>query len=52
MPAYQINVKKKDYKILQKEAQRKQCSTRELIREAFTRTIGSLRGGIGRRRRR
>ena len=52
MPGYAIGVKEKDYKILEKEAQRKRCSTRELIKEAFNRNIESLRGGVGRRRRR
>jgi hypothetical protein len=52
MPAYPIGIGKEDYKVLEKEAQRKRCSTRDLIKEAFNRNIDSLRGGIGRRRRR
>ena len=52
MPAYPINIGNENYRILEKEARRKQCSTRELIKEAFARNIESLRGGVSRRRRR
>ena len=52
MPAYPIGIGKADYKILEKEAQRKRCGTRDLIKEAFNRNIESLRGGVSRRRRR
>lgn len=52
MPGYAMGVKAADYKILEKEAKRKRCSTRDLIKESFNRNIETLRGGIGRRRRR
>ncbi len=52
MPAYPIGIGNADYKILETEAQRKRCSTRDLIKESFNRNIESLRGGVGRRRRR
>jgi len=54
MGSFPINIGKEDYKILELEAKRKGCGTRDLIREAFARNIDKLRGGIakGRRRRR
>ena len=52
MPGYAVGVRDADYTILEREAQRKRCSTRELIKESFNRNIGKLRGGIGTRRRR
>jgi hypothetical protein len=52
MPQYPIGVKQEDYKILEKEAKRSGCSTRELIKDAFQRNIDSLRGGLFSRRRR
>jgi hypothetical protein len=51
MPAYPINIGKSNYKILEIEARRKQCSTRDLIKEAFNRNIDGLRGGVTKRRR-
>jgi hypothetical protein len=51
MPAYPIGIGKVDYQILEKEAQRKKCSTRDLIKEAFNRNIDGLRGGVTKRRR-
>lgn len=52
MPGYPIGIKKADYAILEQEARRRRCSTRELIKEAFRREIDSLRGGVFTRRRR
>ena len=52
MPAYPIGIGQEAYKILEMEARRKNCSTRELIKEAFNRNIENLRGGISKRRRR
>ena len=52
MPGYAVGVRDADYNILEREAQRKRCSTRDLIKESFNRNIESLRGGITTRRRR
>jgi len=52
MGAFPINIGKEDYAILEQEAKRKGCGTRDLIRESFNRNIDKLRGGIAKVRRR
>ena len=52
MGAYPLSVHTQEQYILEREAARRKCSIRDLIRESVTRKLEELRGGIGKHRRR